>query len=310
MRRGCRGRARRHGGAPSACRPHQMACASLPEAACAAVQHAAQRGRAAGGAMPNAPLRHSVLSAVRTYLSARRACGRIPAVAAKWESTVHTHAPSTSPSCSDCITATQYKSPSCSASSLKPISNRAFAAGRANPGLCTAQHSGRAQYAPIVTGATPRASASCSSAEVRWSGRVTHANAAAPHASAATRWSSPAVPDAANKMPRADSEEDCQWSRGQNRARCFSGTAGRRSLCLRVLLHRDAQRLLNLSPEHIGAEPPERPVAHACAYREVLLSPCPPSRFEASIHWLRRFHPRAMQEDELAMPHVRNLPSP
>ncbi len=42
-------------GAPPACRPHRMACASLPEAACAAMQHAAQRGSAAGGAMPNAP---------------------------------------------------------------------------------------------------------------------------------------------------------------------------------------------------------------------------------------------------------------
>ncbi len=111
MQRGCRGGARRHGSAvcvPTASVTHRMACASLPEAACAAVQHAAQRGSAAGGAMPNAPLRHSVLSAVRTYLSARRASGRIPAAAAKWESTVHTHAPSTSPSCSDCITATPY----------------------------------------------------------------------------------------------------------------------------------------------------------------------------------------------------------
>ena len=67
-------------GAPSACRPHQMACASLPETACAAAQHAAQRGSAAGGAMPNAY--YATVSTVRTHSTARRASGRGPAVAA------------------------------------------------------------------------------------------------------------------------------------------------------------------------------------------------------------------------------------
>jgi hypothetical protein len=48
-----------------------------------------------------------------------------------------------------------------------PISHKAFAASRANPGLCTAQHSGRAQYAPVGTDATPSAMCELSSAEVR-----------------------------------------------------------------------------------------------------------------------------------------------
>ena len=73
-------------------------------------------------------------------------------------------------------------------------------------------------------------------------------------------------------MPRADSEEDCQW---QTRAPCamdiISGAAGKHSLYRRALLHRDAQRLLDLPPEQIGAEPRERPAAHACSYREVFM---------------------------------------
>jgi hypothetical protein len=79
---------------------------------------------------------------------------------------VHTHAPSTSPSCSDCITATPYGSPSRSTSSPHRSVTK-HSPSRANSGLCTAQHSGRAQYAPVGTDATPRAMCELSSAEVR-----------------------------------------------------------------------------------------------------------------------------------------------
>ena len=193
--------------------------------------------------MPNAY--YATVSTVRTHQTARRASARGPAlaVAAKWESTVRTHASSTSPSCSDCITATPYESPSRSASSrhrsatkhsprqLWPL-QRATKRVRA---MCTGRHGCDTPSAVLC--------ASCLSAEVRGCGRVTHATPAVPHASAATRWSSPAAPDTANQVPRADSEDDCQWSRGQNRAppapyvlsvarpsaactvvRCFTGT--------------------------------------------------------------------------------------
>jgi hypothetical protein len=113
MRCGCRGRARRH--VSAVCVPTASNGVRQSARGCvlSAVQHAARRS-AAGEAVPNAILPQCTQCHA---LPPRRASGRGPAVAAEWESTVHAHAPSTSPSCSDCITATPYESPSRSASS-------------------------------------------------------------------------------------------------------------------------------------------------------------------------------------------------
>ncbi len=176
---------------------------------------------------------------------------------------------------------TTYGWPLCSASSLKPISNATEHSPPAAPTPASApRQSGRAKYAPIVTGATPHASASCSSAEVRWCDRVTHANAGAPYASAAMRWSSPAQKMGCYPGPAA--------IRGRRRLGLpvvpsaprrppplcamgfISGAAeGMRSLNWGTLLRREAQRLLSLSPEHIDAEPPET----GCACMRVPRSP-------------------------------------